>query len=307
MKLLYWIISSIWSLLNRVRRLAPKQSLPHAFVISVGNLQAGGAGKSPFVMALAQQFIAQRASVAIVTRGFGSQSEKNPMIMEPYVALSPEKVGDEVCMMRLHVPEAWFVIGADRVKAFAKLPQKIDVAILDDGFGLNIEKNYEFVLVTQKRWGETWFKHFRYELKRAHWIVYTKGAIPFLQDDTASYTVVTWNYRNLPLYPRLWLVCAIADPCFLIDRLKSFGCQFEKISIFKDHAPFHQKQVISLLHEAKQAKLQLVMTEKDFVKWSSYGVTRSQVFVLEQFLDWNSPELKNLWKTLWESYAQSHH
>lgn len=55
-------------------------------VISIGNLEAGGSGKTPVTLAIASHLMGSGKKVAVVTRGFGSVAEKKGMP----VAIVPE-------------------------------------------------------------------------------------------------------------------------------------------------------------------------------------------------------------------------
>jgi tetraacyldisaccharide 4'-kinase len=90
-------------------------------VISVGNLTTGGTGKTPMVLWLAERFLAQGKSVAILSRGYkgsGGTSDE--------IELLRRRLGDGVR----------FGVGADRYESGAKLEseRRVDVFLLDDGF-----------------------------------------------------------------------------------------------------------------------------------------------------------------------------
>jgi tetraacyldisaccharide 4'-kinase len=93
----------------------------NGMVISVGNLTTGGTGKTPMVLWLAQRFLAEGKSVAILSRGYkGSRGTSDE------IELLRRRLGDGVR----------FGVGPDRFASGAKLEgeQKVDVFLLDDGF-----------------------------------------------------------------------------------------------------------------------------------------------------------------------------
>ena len=62
--------------LKPVRRL-------HWPVVSVGNLSAGGAGKTPLVIALAKALTARGVCVAVLSRGYGRRRSALPLLVGP--------------------------------------------------------------------------------------------------------------------------------------------------------------------------------------------------------------------------------
>ena len=63
-------------------------------VISVGNIQMGGTGKTPFVIALAKKLIANNIKPIIITRGY-KRNSKHQIILNRLNQYSALEVGDE--------------------------------------------------------------------------------------------------------------------------------------------------------------------------------------------------------------------
>ncbi len=94
-------------------RWLPIEKVP-CTVVSVGNVVAGGSGKTPFVQLLAQQFPHRR--VAILSRGYG-----------PFP--------DEAVLLSRRLPKAKVYVGKDRVRtAKQAIADGAELIILDDGF-----------------------------------------------------------------------------------------------------------------------------------------------------------------------------
>ncbi|HKZ09820.1 MAG TPA: tetraacyldisaccharide 4'-kinase [Rhodanobacteraceae bacterium] len=99
-------------------------------VIVVGNIVAGGAGKTPLTIALVEALRARGFKPGVVSRGYGGTAQR-PMLLDAQP--DPAMVGDEPALIRMRtgVPVA---IGADRPAAAALLPGAgVDVIIADDG------------------------------------------------------------------------------------------------------------------------------------------------------------------------------
>ena len=106
-------------------------------VISVGNLVAGGTGKTPFVEYLANLLIHRVGRVAMVSRGYGRRSRGVVTVSagEGRV-VSADVGGDEPVQVALKFPSLVVVVGEDRVAAASRAVKELhaEVIIVDDGF-----------------------------------------------------------------------------------------------------------------------------------------------------------------------------
>ncbi|HUB90048.1 MAG TPA: tetraacyldisaccharide 4'-kinase [Dyella sp.] len=98
-------------------------------VIVVGNITAGGTGKTPLTLALADALHVRGYRPGVVSRGYGG-SERGPILLGK--ASTPAEVGDEPCLIYANaVPVA---VGRDRpAAARLLLDAGCDVVIADDG------------------------------------------------------------------------------------------------------------------------------------------------------------------------------
>ncbi len=116
--------------LETARRRLTHAQHPGKPVICVGNLTAGGAGKTPTVRWLAEKIAAQGHQPAILSRGYGG-SEKGPLKVDRQTHHATH-VGDEPLMLAADWP---VYIGADRMQSLRLAVQDgADVLIKDDGF-----------------------------------------------------------------------------------------------------------------------------------------------------------------------------
>ena len=99
-------------------------------LIVVGNLTAGGTGKTPLVMALIGALRARGFNPGVVSRGYGGSASAPTLLDE---APDPRVVGDEPALIRRRTG-APVAVGRDRVVAAGLLQGSgIDVVIADDG------------------------------------------------------------------------------------------------------------------------------------------------------------------------------
>ncbi len=106
-------------------------------VISVGNLTAGGSGKTPFVIYLAAAIHRLGATPVLLSRGYG-RSDKTPKVLAPgEEARNPAcTLGDEPALMRRHAPYLWLGVSRNRHALGVQISRRAvrPVFILDDGF-----------------------------------------------------------------------------------------------------------------------------------------------------------------------------
>src|SRR5512138_3861842 len=106
-------------------------------VIAVGNLVAGGTGKTPLVQHLAERLLGIGRKVAVVSRGYGRRT-RGPLIVSrgKEVLVTPAEGGDEPVLLARNVPGLAVVVAERRV-AGARIAAgecAADVILLDDGF-----------------------------------------------------------------------------------------------------------------------------------------------------------------------------
>jgi tetraacyldisaccharide 4'-kinase len=130
---LSWLYGGLFALRRVLYRLGFKTTgtLPVP-VIVVGNLIAGGAGKTPTTLAVVQLLRRSGWTPGIVSRGYGRQGDGiQPVTHDTPVAQS----GDEPLLMHLR-SRAPVVVGRDRVAAGRELLKhhpEVDVLVSDDG------------------------------------------------------------------------------------------------------------------------------------------------------------------------------
>jgi tetraacyldisaccharide 4'-kinase len=105
-------------------------------VISVGNLNVGGTGKTPAVLHLAELLVRAGRKVGILTRGYGRGSSAPLTFMGTESLPSVEEAGDEPLLLARRCPQARLFVGADRVAGAYRARDEfgLDTVLLDDGF-----------------------------------------------------------------------------------------------------------------------------------------------------------------------------
>lgn len=146
---LLWVLSRLWKEGSRRDRDSKKTraaSLPVP-VVSVGNLTAGGTGKTPVTIELLRDF--RDDGAGLLMRGYGRMVRENVVILDEHHHPPVSSTGDEaqLCMRATGVPIG---IGADRRAAGLQLLHAAHprLLFLDDGFQhLQLERDFDLVLI----------------------------------------------------------------------------------------------------------------------------------------------------------------
>jgi tetraacyldisaccharide 4'-kinase len=274
---------------RRAMTQATRVSVP---TICVGNLTAGGAGKTPVVLSLAQLFRARGKHPHILSRGYGG-SLKGPLHVDPE-RHSAREVGDEPLLLAMAGP-CW--IGADRIaSARAAIAVGADLLLLDDGFQ-NPALHYDIALVVIDA---------GYGIGNGHVI----PAGPLREPVTvalkrASAVVLigakatTLDLHDLPVLAA-WLAPVAADelngarvfgfagigrPEKFFASLREAGAELVWTRDFPDHHFYSDGDLVTLEAAAQAKNARLVTTEKDWVRLPP--IWRERTRVLNVALRWD--------------------
>src|SRR3989339_95940 len=132
LSLLYTIVTLVRTVLYGTGILKAR-TLP-VTVISVGNITAGGTGKTPLVMRIGSLLSESGLRCGVLSRGYGRTSHR-PYCVDSAAGLGWQEIGDEPKMIAENIP-CCLGIGADRFRIGALLVKKFGPMplILDDGF-----------------------------------------------------------------------------------------------------------------------------------------------------------------------------
>lgn len=144
-----WLYAIGWQAYLGLYQLGIKQPIqPHPNIICIGNLQAGGLGKTPVTIAVAQLLVSRGHEVVIGCSGYGSPKSE-AATLAPDGPLDPHEWGDEPAMIRWLLPDIPLVVGRRRVLAAELVNRQFPNAILlmDDGFQhLPLKKSLNIIL-----------------------------------------------------------------------------------------------------------------------------------------------------------------
>lgn len=246
-------------------------------VVVVGNIVAGGAGKTPLVIALVEGLRERGFHPGVVSRGYGG-SGQGPRLLD--ARPDPAVCGDEPALIRLRtgVPVA---VAADRPAAAALLhAEGVDVVIADDGLQhYALARDVEVCVVDgQRRLGNGRLlpagplREPPARLREVDFVVCNGGrpldgevAMELVPGDAAAVgdpsrrqAVDTWKGQ------RVHAVAGIGNPARFFESLRQAG-----IEAVEQPFPDHHRLVAADL--AFGDRLPVLMTEKDAVKCRAFA------------------------------------
>lgn len=254
-------------------------------VISVGSLSAGGAGKTPFVIALAKLLHTRSRSIDVLARGYGRESSE--IVRVDYaIPNSTSRFGDEPVLIAAStgVP-VW--VGADRhaaglaAEAAASTPE---IHLLDDGFQhRRLARDFDIVLLTAEDLDDSLLPAGNRRepfsaLRRADAVVLREEEHVAIESRICRYlrpSVPIWLIRRSLQLPQLTgrsellAFSGIARPQSFVNMLKACGLRVIDSVAFPDHHRYTAADLRRLAQRLQASGAQaFITTEKDAVKIS---------------------------------------
>lgn len=294
-------VSLVWAAVTR-RRLARGVGFdPGIPVVCVGNVTAGGTGKTPVAQAIARRLIARGVTPHFLSRGYGGSLAGPVRVGEGHDA---SMVGDEPLLLARVAP-AW--VARDRVAgARAIAAAGADVIIMDDGFqNPGVAKTLSLLVLDggaglgngrvipagplRETWGEA--------LLRADAVVVNGRGAPL--PDCAGLPVLHGGV--LPTAPgalagrRVLAFAGIGRPGKFFDTVRDMGAVLVGQQEFPDHHPYTADEIRRLMDKAAALDAAVVTTAKDAVRLPAglassievveVGFAFDDVATLDQLLD----------------------
>ncbi len=272
-------------------------------VVSVGNLTAGGTGKTPLVEFIVRWFLARGTRVGVVSRGYGRSTHGVVTVSDGSSLLADAtEGGDEPVQIAKKYPAVPVVVGERRVEAARRAVENcgVEALILDDGFQHRyLHRDVDLVVMDE---GSDVTREpllpagLRREplcsLRRARLIVTTRAGAerpPWLDGLHRWYrgTIVRFTYvadgffrvrDNVPVSAdnlrkhRVLAFSGIADPRSFLSNLAGEGLQVVDQMRFPDHHAYGEADFIGIGQRLRKGGMTIaVTTEKDAVRILATG------------------------------------
>lgn len=250
-------------------------------VISVGNIVAGGTGKTPTVLLLAEA-LSERFRVAVLSRGYRSGVGKGPCI----VGETSQNVGDEPTLLKDNLAQATVIVGSNRAESSLLAKEMgADIVLLDDGMQhRQLARDLEVVVVDGKDpfgRGKLLPAGFLREspaaFKRADLIVanHSKGislpdffapVVKVEMKAQAFFDLATGKTVSLK-GKKVGVFCGIAHPARFVETLQQEGIEVIETLSFADHKKPDVKSIKKFSDRCRDSGAEaLICTEKDKIK-----------------------------------------
>ena len=259
---------------------------PDAAVVSVGNITAGGTGKTPLVIWLANYLADKGANCAILTRGYKAE---------------PGKLTDEPAILAKSCEQAKVVINADRIEGAKKALAEgdVDVLIMDDGFQhRRLGRDVDIVAIDAicpfgfgRLLPAGLLRESVKGIKRADIVIITRSD----QVDDATMAGIEETIKNIApevsivksicCHPgavgmkgqkltmdeirsgKVFAFCGIGNPDAFVGQLGSCGMTLVGSKSYNDHHDYTVSDIADIYEEAKYLGADIILTtQKDWVK-----------------------------------------
>ena len=285
-----------------------KQKQLPCSVISVGNIVAGGTGKTPAVAAIAKLLENKGFQVAILLRGYKRRSSEEIMVVsdDKNRLCSREECGDEADMLTRQLPNVPIVVGKQRyLTGEAAIDRfKSDVLILDDGFQhrqlardvdiLTIDatqpygtgallpigtlrepitaiERADIILLTRTDAIDTQIADLKAELNQ---LTPNTPILESVHQPTSLYWLNKNKHSTMPIEnltgKRLLAVCGIGNPDAFVSTLEAYNPEAVELFAFPDHHIYTESDLQQIQQRMQQYEAEwVVTTQKDEQKLAS--------------------------------------
>lgn len=277
-------LSWLYGLVSGVIRLSYRLGIKKAWrapvpVAVVGNLTAGGNGKTPVAIWLVEQLQQHGIKAGVVSRGYGGKAAHYPLLLTSDT--TSDEAGDEPVLIyqRTGAPVAVSPSRSDAVQALLAA-HDLQIIITDDGLQhYRLARDVEIVVIDGvRRFGNGWWlpagpmRERASRLKSVDAVIVNGGVprageIPMQLRPGMAVNLKTGEKRSVSLLTDVVAMAGIGHPPRFFATLESCGVQPVKTVALGDHQALSAADVQAIATR----KQTLIMTEKDAVKCRAFA------------------------------------
>jgi len=257
-------------------------------VICVGNITAGGSGKTPFALALGQYFHEKNINFCYLTRGYKAQNKaqnSGVIYLDNSQNYSAHEVGDEPLLLSEVAPvfvakNRW--LGCQEIE---KNPQ-FKAIIMDDGLqNFQLKHDIKILVIDGKiGFGNSLLLPSGPLRQSLSSVIKDVDLFVLIGEDFSAITQkilrqkpqaqiikTQVNIKNLESFKNKKFIafCGIAFPQKFFDLLIKSNLTLHENHAFSDHHNYQTHEIEKLLARAKNNNCHLLTTKKDWVKFSN--------------------------------------
>lgn len=289
-RLFLWVSSLLFGVVTRLRNFCYDRGILRSYrsklvTVSIGNIVAGGSGKTPTTLALVEALSFPAGAIAILSRGYRREKKGRECVVScgQGPLCSVEEGGDEPYLLARKT-SACVLVGHKRA-SLAKKAQALgaQLLILEDGFQHRaLQRDIEIVLLDGRDlWGKSAFLPYGFlrddpkRLAKADWIVITHWHPACPWEEIRSFSQAPLMGMQ-PVYhlpeacdgALVGAFCGIAHPFCFYEELEKRGCTIVAKRSCEDHKgmSIEELSIFAARCKAKGASA-LICTEKDRVKY----------------------------------------
>ena len=277
-------LSWLYGLVSGLIRLSYKVGLKRAWrapvpVVVVGNLTAGGNGKTPVVIWLVEQLTRRGIRVGVVSRGYGGKAERYPLLLTSQTTTA--QAGDEPVLIfqRTGAPVAVSPVRSEAVQALLTQAD-VQIVITDDGLQhYALARDKEIVVIDGvRRFGNGWWlpagpmRERASRLRSVDAVIVNGGTaqageIPMQLRPGLAVNLLTGERRDVAELNHLVAMAGIGHPPRFFATLEACGARLLNTVPLADHQALSLEQVAGFTAPGQT----LIMTEKDAVKCRAFA------------------------------------
>ena len=274
---------------------------PHCPVVTVGNLIAGGTGKTPMTLFVATVLQEAGRGVVVSASGYGFPRSASASLA-PDGELKASEWGDEAAMIRMFRPELPLIVGRDRVEAARIAHQHFpdSVLLMDDGFQHLRLRQHVTLLLAPETPNSFCLPAGPYREPRSTGLRRADLVLPGSEFKVVRSRTIGAPSEGLGPDKKVNVLCALGRPHQFLDSLRSDGYRLGTVRCLPDHDPL----TAGTLLNGFDLETPLLVTAKDWVKLRDRGDLEGRTVLMakydvsveprEGFTDWLRLKLDGL-------------